>query len=77
MTEQQSFLIEGVVGDMALWVMQEREVTLDSALSLIYNSTTFEKLQNPATGLYSESSAYTYELLKSELNNGKFIQIDY
>lgn len=77
MTEQQSFLIEGVVGDMALWVMQEREVTLDSALSLIYNSTTFEKLQNPVTGLYSESSAYNYELLKSELNNGKFIQIDY
>ena len=44
MTEQQNFLIEGIVGDMALWVMQEREVTLDLALSLIYNSITFEKL---------------------------------
>ena len=77
MTEQQNFLIEGIVGDMALWVMQEREVTLDLALSLIYNSITFEKLQSPATGLYSESSAYNYELLKSELNNGKLIQIDY
>ena len=51
MTEQQSFLIEGVVGDMALWVMQEREVTLDLALLLIYNSITFYRLQNPVTGL--------------------------
>lgn len=76
MTAKQSFLIEGIVSDMAKWLMVERSVSLQNALGLIYNSQTFEKLQNPATGLCSESSAYNYDILVSELKNGKIVQTE-
>ena len=48
MTAEQEFLVEGIVGDMAKWLMEERNLSLQVALGLIYNSKTFEQLQNPA-----------------------------
>jgi len=77
MTPQQEFLVEEIVSDMAKWLMEDRNLSLQAALSLIYNSKTFELLQNPATGLCTESSAYNYDLLDSELKNGKIIQMDF
>ena len=77
MTPMQSFLVEGVVNDMALWLIQNKSFSLPEALSIIYNSQTFEKLQNPSTGLYQESSAYNYDLLTNELKNGKLVQEDF
>ena len=74
MTAKQEFLVEGIVSDMAKWPMGERNLSLQVALGLIYNSKTFEQLQNPTTGLCTESSAYNYDLLDSELKNGKIIQ---
>ncbi len=77
MTPQQEFLVEGIVSDMAKWLMEDRNLSRQAALSLIYNSKTFELLQNPATGLCTESPAYNYDLLDSELKNGKIIQMDF
>ncbi len=77
MTSKQNFLVEGVVNDMALWLMQERNLSLQESLRIIYNSLTFEKLQDPETGLYLESSAYNYDLLSSEIKNGCIVQEDY
>lgn len=74
MTAKQEFLVEGIVSDMAKWLMEDRNLSLQVALGLIYNSKTFEQLQNPATGLCTESSAYNYDLLDSELKNGKIVQ---
>ena len=48
MTAEQEFLVEGIVGDMAKWLMEDRNLSLQVALGLIYNSKTFEQLQNPA-----------------------------
>lgn len=76
MTNKQEFLVEGIVSDMALWLVQEQRLTLEQALGCIYNSKTFEMLQNPATGLCAESSAYNYDLLLSELRNGKIVQTE-
>ncbi len=76
MTVKQSFLVEGIVSDMAKWLMEDRSVSLTDALGLIYNSQTFEKLQNSATGLCSESSAYNYDILASELENGEIVQTE-
>lgn len=42
MTPKQEFLVEGIVGDMAKWLMEERNLSLQAALSLIFNSKTFE-----------------------------------
>ena len=76
MTAKQSFLVEGIVSDMAKWLMEDRSVSLTDALGLIYNSQTFEKLQNSATGLCSESCAYNYDILISELENGELVQTE-
>ena len=77
MTNKQEFLIEGIISDIAKWLMEERSMTLQTALGVIYNSQFFEKLQNPDTGLYAESSAYNYDLIVSELENGKIVQTEY
>ena len=77
MTNKQNFLVESIVGDIAKWLMEEQGLTLQTALGTIYNSQFFEKLQNPDTGLCTESSAYNYDILLAELKNGKLMQTEY
>lgn len=76
MTEKQKFLIEEIQKDMVQWLIQERNLSLADALNTIYNSETFEKIQNVNTGLYLESSAYNYNLLEDELKFGKLTQME-
>jgi len=70
-------LIEGITQDLVIFVVDDKENDIEEAMKLVYNSTTFEKLSNPDTGLYRESSAYVYELLKDELKEGKIIQKEF
>ena len=51
--------------------MEDEMLSINEAIALFYNSETFTKLSDPATGLYAESSAYVYEILKTELKMGK------
>ena len=51
--------------------MEDSGCDLPTALKEIYNSETFAKLSDESTGLYIESSAYVYEMLKGELTNGR------
>jgi len=44
---------------------------MEEAMELVYNSKTFEKLNDFKTHLYYESSSYVYEYLKEELNENK------
>ena len=67
-------LIEGVTQDLIIYLVEDKEVVIEDAMNMVYRSTTFEKLSNFNTGLYRESSAYVYELLKDELREGKLIQ---
>lgn len=76
MTNKQEFLVEGIVSDIANWLIEERSMTMQTALGIIYNSQFFEKLQNPGTGLCTESSAYNYDMLISEMENGKIVQTE-
>ena len=76
MTEKQKFLIKEIQKDMVQWLIQERNLSLADALNTIYNSETFEKIQNVNTGLYLESSAYNYNLLEDELKFGKLTQME-
>lgn len=70
-------LIEGITQDLIVFLVEDREVIIEEAMKLVYNSAIFEKLSNPDTGLYRESSAYVYELLKDELKEGKLIQKEF
>ena len=41
-------------------------------LIFIYNSDTFQKLEDTETDLYVQSPAYIYELLNTEYKTGRF-----
>lgn len=64
------YLIEGITKDIIAYLMQDHNIDMPAAIALFYNSETFEKLSNEATGLYIESSAYVYEILKTEMRMG-------
>lgn len=66
------FLLEAISADIIGWLMRDNKLSLSNAISTLYNSETFEKLSEPKTGMYIESSAYNYEFLKKELLTGRF-----
>ena len=47
---------------------------LQEGFLVLQNSEKFVKLEDFSTGLYIESPAYVYDLLMSELKNGKLVQ---
>ena len=65
------YLVEGITKDIVAYLMQDNGYNLPTALKELYNSETFAKLSEEATGLYIESSAYVYEILKEELKYGR------
>lgn len=50
-------------------LMEEEQYTMEDALGVVYNSTTFRNLQNTATGYYYQSVGYVYDDLRQELSN--------
>lgn len=71
MDKKVQYLVEGITTDIVAYLMEDNDMDLSAAISLFHNSETFEKLSDEETGLYIESSAYVYEILKTELKMGK------
>ena len=67
-------LMEYITQDVIVFLMKDRELDVDEAINLFYNSIVFEKLHDEDTGLYLEGSLYIYDLLKNELANGVLLQ---
>ena len=59
---------EEIVKDMISRLMDERGLTMQQAFDVVYTSRLFEKLDNPAPGLYFQSSGYVYSFLQDELD---------
>ena len=74
MNKKIQYLVNGIATDIIAYLMEDDDMNMPEAIVLFYNSETFEKLSNEATGLYIESSAYVYDILKSEMMMGKIIQ---
>lgn len=74
MTKEKNFqfLLEAISADIIGWLMRDRSCSLNDAVATWYNSKTFEKVSEPETGMYIESSGYNYEFLKHELATGFF-----
>ena len=66
------YLVEGITKDIIAYLMEDSGCDLPTALKEFYNSETFAKLSDEATGLYVESSSYVYEIFKMELSMGRF-----
>lgn len=69
--EQIQFLIEETTREIIIYIMQDFGYNMDKALEIFYNSDTFERLNNPQSGLYYQSSGYVYSFLEEELLTGK------
>lgn len=71
MSEQTKFLIDSLVEQLALWAMRDYRLSMVEALQLVFNSQLYEKVIDLETGLYYQSAAYNYGLLKHEIGYGK------
>ena len=60
---------EEIVKDMIARLMDERNLSLHDAFDAVYTSRLFEKLNNPKTGLFFQSSGYVYSFLSDELDS--------
>ena len=58
---------EEIVKDLIARLMDERDLSLQQAFDAVYTSHLFEKLSNPKTGLFFQSSGYVYSFLIEEL----------
>lgn len=67
------YLFEGVSSDVVRYLVERDNMDLIEAISTFHNSETYSKLEDFETGLYVESPAYVYDLLISELKNGRLI----
>ncbi|MBD5243119.1 MAG: hypothetical protein HDS60_03415 [Barnesiella sp.] len=65
-----NFLVEYITTRVVEWLMKDERIDLENALLLFHNSETFDRLCEPNTGMYIESPAYVYEILKLELKRG-------
>ena len=60
---------EEIVKDMIARLMDERNLSMHEAFDAVYTSRLFEKLNNPKTGLFFQSSGYVYSFLTDELDS--------
>jgi hypothetical protein len=65
-------LIQYTIGDLAKYLMEDQGMLITDALNIVYNSNTYQLLLNEETGIYRESSAYVYEILKKELKDKNY-----
>ena len=65
------YMNECTVRDLVLMLMENRGLSLHEALDAVYNSETYAKLTDTATGLYFQSPVYIYCYLEKELSTGK------
>lgn len=73
---QKEQIIEYILQDIIEMIITNLGMKYDEAMNLVYNSQIFDKLQDTDTGLYLESSAYIYDLLKDEINFGRIVQAE-
>lgn len=60
--------MEAVTQEIIGFLMADKDVEIDIAMDMFYDSTLYEKLQDEGTGLYLEGSAYVYELFRDQLS---------
>lgn len=61
---------EGIVKDLIAFRMEKLGCSMQQAFDEVYRSRTFEKLCNPNTGLFFQSSRYVYAYLEEESLKG-------
>lgn len=61
-----------MVKNLAILLMeQNKNMKMNEALALIFNSETYQKVMNEKAGLYYQSPRYVFSFLDYEIKNGK------
>ena len=68
MTNEETFMIECITTELVEYVIEDFGMDLATAMRMVYNSTTYSKLTDLATGLYYQSPGYVYDDLEREIN---------
>lgn len=71
MSKEATFMIEELVKELSLRLMEEQGLTMKDALYTVYNSETYSKVLDLRTGLFSQSTAYVYSFLETEILTGR------
>ena len=69
---EQMMMKMDMVKSLALLLMEKDDsMTMEQALSIVFNSETYQKVLNGKTKLYYQSPRYVFAFLESELTKGK------
>lgn len=61
-----------MVNKLAIMLIERNEdLTMEQALSLVFNSDTYQKIMNEKTRFYYQSPMYVFAFLDQELKEGK------
>ncbi len=61
-------MMADMVKNIALLLMEkDKELSMEQALSTVFNSDTYRKIMDERTGLYYQSSKYVFSFLEDEL----------
>ena len=71
MTKDERFLVESLSNDLVSLLMKEYNWDIQKAIDVLYNSTTFSKLEDPRSGLYYRGAVYVFSYLKNEIETGE------
>ncbi|MBO5005174.1 MAG: hypothetical protein J6D03_08045 [Clostridia bacterium] len=61
-----NYLVTRTTQELLKIIVEDKNITVQEAMDILYNSKTFELLCDLETHLYYESPAYVYEMLKEE-----------
>lgn len=62
---------EDMTADMLSILMEDRNMPMQDAMLLFYNSDTYARLQDAESGLYYQSPGYVLDCLDNELTTGR------
>lgn len=63
MTNEQTFIIDHLLGDLVQLIIHNRGVDMRQALDILYTSPLYDQINDIETGLYLQSADYIYELM--------------
>ena len=61
-----------MVKNLAILLMNKnKDMKMNDALALVFNSDTYQKVMDDKAGLYYQSPRYVFSFLDNEIKNGK------
>ena len=70
-SEQKQLLKDELSVELAGYLIDDYKYSPEEAIDVLYTSETFDRLQDDATGLYSQSPGYVYSFLQNELKTAR------